>query len=273
MVLRVLQDKGCRWICLGWTAFIAENLVLSEFKEDIVAHFGLDNYRLTYSSLSTAACGSIAYGYLAHGRQQGPIVTSVAKRFPLVVFSLQALGFAGILSLAVPKLQLPVGVAASSSPTQLETARAPSEAAPSLTLLCPVDFKAGKTDLKEITRYPMLFSFGLASLGTSLASPFLSLRLLAGFPIAMAVIGGLHQDRRRLRSGELDVETYEKTSLLPFVALIQHGGWAQVGETLPWVNIGLGVLVALGLARRRIVLAKPFVSTRGGAGKLPPPLA
>ncbi|RHY79022.1 hypothetical protein DYB37_002020 [Aphanomyces astaci] len=265
----VLAHKGCRWIALGWTAFIAENLVLSEFKEDIVAHFGQDNYRLTYSTLSTAACGSIAYGFLAHGRQQGPVVTSLAKRFPLIVFSVQALGLAGMASLAVPKLQIPFTTTSDNdAPSSITTTEV---ATPTFTVQCPVDFKAGKTDLKEVTRYPMLFSFGLATLGTSLASPFLSLRLLAGFPIVMAVVGGLHQDRRHLRSGELDQATYDKTSLLPFVALAQHGGWEALAEKLPWVNIGVGVVFALGLARRRMVLLKPASS--GIASKLPPPLA
>ncbi|RHY26209.1 hypothetical protein DYB32_007800 [Aphanomyces invadans] len=272
MVSTVLGHKGCRWIALGWTAFIAENLVLSEFKEHIVAQFGQDNYRLTYSTLSTAACGSIAYGYLVHGRQTGPMVTSLAKRFPLAVFSVQALGLAGIAALAMPKLQIPIttnnDITAEMTPSSTK-----ETAVPTFSVQCPVDFKAGKVDLKEITRYPMLFSFGLATLGTSLASPYLSLRLLAGFPIVMAVVGGLHQDRRHLRSGELDQATYEKTSLLPFVALAQHGGWEDLADKLPWVNIGVGVAFALGLARRRMVMLKPALLPSGVSSKLPPPLA
>ncbi|KAH9195235.1 hypothetical protein AeNC1_002776 [Aphanomyces euteiches] len=270
MMSTARSHKGCRWILVGWSAFIAENLVLSEFKEDIVAQVGQENYRLTYSTLSTAACGSIAYGYLAHGRQQGPMVASVAKRFPLVVFSLQALGLAGIASLAAPKLQIPFTAAASLAQSTPEHDKPESTAPITFGVQCPVDFKAGKTDLKEITRYPMLFSLGLATLGTSLASPYLSMRLLAGFPIVMAVIGGLHQDRRHLRSGELDRETYEKTSLLPFVALAQHGGWEALAEKLPWVNISVGVLIALGLARRRVVTLTPLKPV---TSKLPPPLA
>jgi uncharacterized membrane protein len=185
---------------------------------------------------------------LAHGLKQGPRVVSLAKSLPISLFALQAFGLAGIASLILPKLRIPFGVsiqqtAADATPTSTE------ESPWNLTLSCPVDFKAGKIDLKEVTRYPMLFSFGFAALGTSLASPYLSLRLLAGFPIIMAVIGGMHQDHRRLRSGDLDLQTYEKTSLLPFVALVKNGGWEKV--QVPWVNVALGVSIALALARRR----------------------
>ncbi|EQC38406.1 hypothetical protein SDRG_04117 [Saprolegnia diclina VS20] len=248
-----LAHKGCRWIVLGWSAFIAENIALSEFKEEIIANFGKDKYRLAYSTLSTGACASIAYGYLAHGRQQGPLVKSLAKKWPLPVFAIQALGLAGMLSLALPKLQIPLSVQALEDATSSALEKKDNM---TFTVQCPVDFKAGKINLLEVSRYPMLFAFGFASLGTSLASPYLSLRLLAGFPIAMAVVGGMHQDRLRLRSGALDKETYEKTSLLPFVALVQNGGWENV--QVPWVNVGLGVSVALVLARRRAVALRAF---------------
>ncbi|OQR98747.1 hypothetical protein ACHHYP_08149 [Achlya hypogyna] len=241
-----LAHKGCRWIVAGWTAFIAENVVLSEYKEQIVAEFGKDKYRLAYSTLSTGACASIAFGYLKHGRNQGPLVKSIAKKWPVSVFAIQALGLAGMFSLALPKLQIPLTLPALEAATS--AAMTKSEGM-TFTVQCPVDFKAGKINLLEVSRYPMLFAFGFASLGTSLASPFLSLRLLAGFPLVMAVVGGLHQDRLRLRSGALDEDTYEKTSLIPFVALVQHGGWEKV--QVPWVNVGLGVTVALALARRR----------------------
>ncbi|OQR98128.1 amino-acid acetyltransferase [Thraustotheca clavata] len=231
---------------IRWSAFVAENIVLSEYKQEIIASFGLDKYRLAYSTLSSGACASIAYGYLVHGHDKGPIVRSFAKKFPLPVFAIQALGLAGMFSLALPKLQIPLSLEALESATT-----SAMDKKMTFTVQCPVDFKAGKIDFHEITRYPMLFAFGFASLGTSLGASYMSLRILAGFPIVMAVVGGLHQDRIRLRSGELTPEEYEKTSLIPFVSLIKDGGLEKV--QVPWVNVCLGTMIALLLARRRAV--------------------
>jgi uncharacterized membrane protein len=60
------------------------------------------------------------------------------------------------------------------------------------------------------------------------------------FP-ALGIFGGMHQDRRKLRSmGERYRRFVEETSFLPGGALLsgrQHLGWAQV----PWLAIGAGV--------------------------------
>ena len=69
----MLANKGVRWIGLGWTAFILENVVLSHNREEIISRFGSNNYHTTYNILSTAACSSILYGYLRHGRGKGPM--------------------------------------------------------------------------------------------------------------------------------------------------------------------------------------------------------
>jgi hypothetical protein len=49
VVGKLFQHKGCRWILFGWSAFIAENVVLSECKEDIVAEYGKPNHQSSYS--------------------------------------------------------------------------------------------------------------------------------------------------------------------------------------------------------------------------------
>jgi hypothetical protein len=64
----LLRDKGVRWIGAGWTAFLAENLILSHNRDAIIDKVGDKNYHRLYNTLSTCACASILYGYIRHGK-------------------------------------------------------------------------------------------------------------------------------------------------------------------------------------------------------------
>ncbi|KAJ3208193.1 hypothetical protein HDU82_002825 [Entophlyctis luteolus] len=254
-------------IAAGWTAFIAENLILSEYREELVARFGLDSYRRAYGALSTAACASIAYGYLAYGYRKGPKVIPLTASSPIagraVVFALQALGFAGLLQ-SLPKLQIPVTYKADAAQPAISNSSDPKGAVagiPKLTLQCPIDFagakasaqvgqgeREGPTGLHRISRHPQLFSLAFVCLGSAFATPYLTTRVLCGFPAIVAVVGGAHQDSRFARGGKWSAEFFEATSLIPFVAIAQ--GKQQVGavwEELKHTNAGLGMLVAAGL--------------------------
>ncbi|ORY42055.1 hypothetical protein BCR33DRAFT_718673 [Rhizoclosmatium globosum] len=259
---QILSHRGAKWIFIGWTGFIAENLILSENRESLVASFGEDSYRKVYGTLSTVACGSIAYGYLAHGHLKGPVVKSamgsVAGR--ALVVGVQVLGLVG-LSQSLPKFQVPVWIAPSSTSTVSNSPAstvATASSAPSLKLFCPIDFAHARSNnpnelgLKRVTRHPQLFSLAFVALGTALATPFLTTRLLCGFPIVFAFIGGAHQDIRFLRSGAYSEEYYESTSLVPFWALVTgKQEWSVLAAELKTVNATIGVLGALWLARRR----------------------
>jgi len=54
-----LRNPGVRWVAVGWTGFITENLLLSENRQAIIEAIGDREYHLIYSSLSTIACSSI----------------------------------------------------------------------------------------------------------------------------------------------------------------------------------------------------------------------
>src|SRR5690349_1782159 len=113
----LLSSKGVRWIGLGWTGFILENVVMSHNRDWIIENFGSDKYHGVYNVLSTAACGSIFYGYVKHGRGMGPYISSIpplvmekvinkakaVRGLPAVAaaFALQVVGF-GILSQQIP---------------------------------------------------------------------------------------------------------------------------------------------------------------------------
>ncbi|KAI9204375.1 uncharacterized protein BJ171DRAFT_505642 [Polychytrium aggregatum] len=272
--------KGVRFIFVGWTAFIAENLILSQNRDYLIDKLGgEDNYHHCYNTLSTLACASIAWGYFRHGRGQGPTFlssgspTAMVKRgifggsvpIRLLGFGLQALGFVGI-SQSFPKLQIPV--AFSSKPNALgPSSLTPQQAgsippaplpAAGLRMQCPIDFKPadvpadGIYGVQRVTRHPSLWSLGLLGLGSAIATPFLSEFVLFGFPVVFALIGGAHQDYRFRRAGTLTPEKDAKTSLIPFAALLEgRQEWAPLKTEIKWVNASAGILVALGLALRR----------------------
>ncbi|KAJ3230084.1 CAAX prenyl protease [Chytriomyces hyalinus] len=266
MLKQVLSHTGTKWIAIGWTAFIAENVIVSENRETLVGALGEDRYRMAYGFLSTAACSSIAYGYLVHGHHKGPSVVPYLGGSPavkLTVVGLQALGLAGLMQ-ALPKLQIPIGLDTSStsgSSTSNSSSTPTDPPTQKFKMLCPVDFAHARNsdpnqlELKRITRHPQLFSFALFTLGTALSTPFLTTRLLTGFPIVFAVIGGAHQDARFLRSGAFTQEYMNETSLIPFWALVTgKQKWSDLCDEVKWVNAGVGLLGALLLAKRRGVL-------------------
>jgi hypothetical protein len=161
-----LRDPGVRWIgagmcvlvlllhaltnhCMqtGWTAFILENLILSENRQTIIEAFGDDNYHLAYSSLSTLACGSIMYGYLRYGRGKGVPVTPPGAARNAASFAFRTLGLVG-LSQQIPLLRMPY--------TYEEDVRAEDgivaeiKASPAKKWRCPMEFGAHGSNEDEV---------------------------------------------------------------------------------------------------------------------------
>mmetsp|Transcript_24169 Transcript_24169/g.24775 ORF Transcript_24169/g.24775 Transcript_24169/m.24775 type:complete len:168 (+) Transcript_24169:62-565(+) len=111
-----LSSKGIRWISFGWIGFILENLILSENRTKIIEAFGDDNYHMTYSTLSTLACGSIFYGYIIHGRKKGPLISSPTLIRKISSFILQTLGLVGA-SQTIPLIRMPYTYVNESNPS------------------------------------------------------------------------------------------------------------------------------------------------------------
>jgi len=63
-----LSHKGLRMIVGGWVFFIAENLILSQNREQLVKTVGSEKIYLSiYGTLSTLACTSIMLGFFRNG--------------------------------------------------------------------------------------------------------------------------------------------------------------------------------------------------------------
>jgi hypothetical protein len=188
------------------------------------------------------------------------------------------LGLVGFSQLA-PPVQLPVAFASSAGlasphehpPVGKDAANAAHAAAQPLGLKarCPIDFdhsrrQEGKdvAGAKRVTRHPVLWGMALVGLGSALASPLATEVAFGVMPLAMAVIGGLHQDVRGRRNGALPPALDAQTSHLPFGALLSgRQQWADLMDEFAWSNAALAVAVAGGLAaRRRGAVAKQLLA-------------
>lgn len=263
-----LKSKGIKWITFGWLSFIAENIILSENRTEIIERFGSDNYHHMYNTLSTLACGSIAWGYFKHGRKTGPTFRMKGSIPGIVVgTAIQTLGFVGLFQL-LPKLQVPwtVEYASENTPQTVVSDNATaSRPAIKFAARCPMDFRSmkGATDdpnavvgLERITRYPFLWIFSFATVGNAMSTIFWTERVMFAFPTIFAYIGSVHQDSRFKRGigGYLSPEREQKTSLLPFVALAEgRQSWNAVQEETKGLNALCGVAIGGLLGIRRIL--------------------
>lgn len=169
MFATAIKSKAVRWIGLGWSAFILENVILSENREYIISRFGDSNYHNIYNSLSTAACGSIAWGYFKYGRSNGPTLALPRSKFSVVTGALFfTMGLVG-LSQIPPKLQMPVTIKENQAGTISKEQTVATKG--TFQVRCPMDFKAGDVPpgtiygLDRISRHATFWSLGICCAG------------------------------------------------------------------------------------------------------------
>jgi hypothetical protein len=258
---RLFSSTGVKWIAGGWTAFILENVVLSHNREWIISEYGKDKYHMTYNTLSTAACSSIIYGYLKHGRGKGPRMGSHGIPGVVASFILQGVGFA-IISQQAPKLQNPfqmgeMRAVSSGQPAPAEVPKSSSK----LFVRCPMDFRPadvpedGIYGTARISRHATFWAFGSICYGEAITALFLPEVVMFSFPLIFAAIGTAHQDYRyrRASGGILTPEMEAITSNVPFLAFVAGAqSWEQLFKEIKWTNAGIGLTVAAAFALRNI---------------------
>jgi uncharacterized membrane protein len=233
---RLAGDKCVKWIAFGWGGFTVENLILSENRSWIIGEIGEKKYHTLYNSLSSIACGSVAFGYLRHG--PGRLINKIGTGRTIFAGASLVVGCLG-LSQLLPKLQNPFKYDGG--------------------MRCPFDFK--DQDLKDdeglyrVTRHPMLYSIGLFGLGLGLSSHFVGRLALCSGPLFVALVGTHHQDYRYRRGigGLLTPERDQRTSNIPFQALIfGEQQWLKLLDELKLTNccVGIGVAALLFLSAR-----------------------
>ena len=269
----LLAHKGVRWVALGWSGFLAENVVMTHNRTTLISAFGETTYYRVYAGLSTLASSSILYGYV-RSRGQGPRMPIVLGASPLgrvAAFSLQALGLIGF-SQALPRMQVPFVAGPASAPAAENAARGLQEASRaaiatdipagqslSFQVRCPFDFRGDSMppntihNVERVTRHPQLWSLAALGAGAALRAQVVAEAIFFGFPTIFALVGGAHQDYRYRRGsgGALSPEKDAVTSHVPFVALVTgRQSWTALFDEIKGLNATTAIAIALLLARR-----------------------
>lgn len=253
---QLISHKGIRWITIGWTGFIAENLILSHNKEYLVDNFGEDLYHYGYTALSLAACSSTIYVYLKYGKQSGPIINTNkfwkinSIPFKWTAFTLQTFGLIGLSQ-------------EFKSPFQFKTASDLSiegnyhllkeNQKYYIDIVCPIEHEPIKdtkdiVGIKRICRYPIFFSNAALWLGCALKSVHYTSIIMFTFPTIFAFIGSLHQDFRYRKLSFLTKEIEENSCLFPFISLIEgKQSWRKLKMELKYPTVSIAFIYAIWL--------------------------
>lgn len=254
MATKALISGPMKWAVGGWSFFIAENFILSENRTYLISQLGDNGYHMAYGTFSTAAMGSVLYGYFRKVRNTQPLLWSLSSPAPLpskvLSFVCLSVGL-GMASQIPPKFQIPLHFAAGDDGVDADNSARASAAEASAAdagapgekgwrVRCPFDFTDKKDDdgssiggLERITRHPGLWSFGLLGLGNALLVPSLPQRAWLAMPYMVALAGGAHTDSRFRRGmgGSLSEEHDAVTSNTPFVAMLS-GAQGNVVDVL-----------------------------------------
>lgn len=273
LMQQAMADKAVKWITLGWVGFISENLIISDNREWIIEHYGSKNYHMAYSALSTLTSGSILYGYIRYGRGKGPKLPVPSSVRMAASFVFTSLGLVGLSQYAplirmpytydkaeTPESQLPSNGMKKSALQQQSEAKADGKV-----WRCPMDFRPkdakvtedGIQGMERISRHSMFWSLGSLAMGKALSTVFLPEMIMFSFPMAFAYIGGAHQDMRFRRGsgGTLTDDKYNKTSNVPFFALVTgKQSWATLSSEMKYSNMSIALATSALLALRKFRL-------------------
>src|SRR5258707_7944499 len=108
----------------------------------------------------------------------------------------------------------------------------------------------GKTEphgILKITRHPSFVAFSLFGIAHILMNGWAGDVIFFGMFPALGIIGGIHQDQRKIRElGENYREFVAKTSFMPFAALIR-GRVRWTSDDMPWGAIGAGAVLTIAI--------------------------
>jgi len=276
-------SAAIKWAIGSWSLFIAENVILSENRTQLIAYLGGDdNYHVFYGSCSSFAVGSILYAYRYKIRGVGPRIWTTTNTIPwparMASFILHSIGL-GMASQSFPKLQIPIHYNKDTMMIPRENSSDPTSTKGRWKVRCPFDFsdKYSQTaapiatsknndkidtessvvpliqGLDRITRHPGLWAFACIGVGNALLVKSIPTQIWFSMPLAVATIGGYHTDSRYRRGlgGYLSPAMEDRTSSIPFWAIFSNkqGDWVTVLETF-WKDEfkGLNATAGVGIA-------------------------
>jgi uncharacterized membrane protein len=209
------------WIALWAVLFLASHLIISSsaVRPVLISAVGEQPYRGIYSLIAFATLGPLIYEF-ARNKHAGPLLWTLRA-----VPSIRCLAWL----LMLITLTLVVGGFMNPTPGGIVASAGGSE----------------PRGLLKITRHPAFVGFSLFGVAHMLMNGRAGDVIFFGMFPALSIIGGMHQDRRKLRElGERYRKFVAKTSFVPFAALI--GGRVRwTADDMPWAAIGVGVVLAV----------------------------
>jgi uncharacterized membrane protein len=216
---------GWFWVLFWWVAFAASHLVPPSLslRRTLVAHLGERGYRALYSLVAVGTLVLLVRVYWSN-RHTGPLLWDPAR--------IPGLRAAAIVMTSVAFVLLVVPFFQRSAPGAPRRARG----------------------VTRIMRHPAFAAFGLWGLAHALVNGYLSdVVFFGGWPI-LWLVGGVHQDTRKLA---LEAERFRafhaETSLLPFGAIVAGRNRLALREVpLAGVAVGLAAAATLYLFHARL---------------------
>ena len=209
------------WIALWAVLFLASHLIISSsaVRPRLISAVGEQPYQGIYSLVAFATLGPLIYEFARH-KHAGPLLWALRAVPPFRELA-WLLMLTALIALAGSFITpTPGGIGAPEGGSQ-------------------------PRGLLKITRHPGLVGFSLFGIAHMLMNGRAGDVIFFGLFPALSIIGGMHQDRRKIRElGDRYRQFLAKTSFVPFAALI--GGrvrWAR-GD-MPWAAIGVGVVLAV----------------------------
>jgi uncharacterized membrane protein len=218
------------WILLWAILFLATHIFVSSayLRPRLVAALGADAYRGAYSLIALGTFVALVLEFAWH-KHTGAMLFNLRGEEPLrwLVWALMLLA----LILIVAGIMNP-------SPAQN---------------FVPADAIAPQGILK-VTRHPSFVGLAMFGFAHMIMNGWAGDLVFFGtFPV-LAVIGGLHQDRRKLRELGASYRSFlEATSFIPCAALIS-GKQKFSRADAPWMAIGIGAVLTIA-----IVIVHPYL--------------
>jgi uncharacterized membrane protein len=211
------------WIALWAFSFLASHLIISSsaVRPRLIGAVGDQPYRGIYSLVAAATLGPLIYEF-ARNKHAGPILWYLRAVAPIR-------WLAWILMLVA--FILFVGSFINPNPGGMGPSSGASE----------------PRGILKITRHPSFVAFGLFGIAHMLMNGWAGDVIFFGVFPALGVIGGMHQDQRKiLELGDRYRELLAKTSFMPFAALL--GGRVQwTSDDMPWAAIAGGLVLTVAI--------------------------
>lgn len=209
-------------LVLLWLAFGVSHMLLSSarIRPRGIALLSEGGFMGVYSFIALGTFVPLVWVYFTH-KHQGPLLWAVSMT-PLLYWVLFAAMTVAFI-LVVSGLMAP-------SPTSMSAG--------------PKEGPAQPRGVHFITRHALFMGFGLFGLVHLVANGFATdVAFFAGFPI-FAVVGCMHQDRRKLASDGASYRAfYDATPLIPFTGRQTLRGLRELSPLAVLIGVGLTLVV------------------------------